>query len=387
MTRILISTTCRHATPNEPSGFLYVYNVEKRETQKKCEIIEPPHRDADPNPRGGFRGLKGLSIRNDKIALANASTVFIYDKNWDLVSHFWHPSCAGIHDIKLMDDYIWVTSSSNDLVFCFSFDGEIIRYYDIRKFFLNTRISNGHIRPFLSEDQVHRGLIDFRNPRSHDNNFTDLMHINSLDFLSNGDMMISCGLLRLDKRKYLHKINHVIRRINFLGFPYYFYVIYEKYLKSLFGRSNSDHLNLTSSSILISIDHKGIASLCLKISGVKVPSHSLKILDERSAVYLNSTTNELINFNPKSGKVNYTKRIGHKFLRGIEELPDECLIVGDNNRIIKYDFVNRSIVYDELLSNNTIEAVYDIVLLPNCFSNPPDSFITHHSKSINIKQI
>lgn len=381
MAKILISTTCRHTTPKEPSGFLYVYDVENRKIIKKSEIIEPPHRDADPNPRGGFRGLKGLSIRNDKLALANASTVFIYDNNWELVSCFWHPSCAGIHDIKLMDDCIWVTSSSNDLLFCFTFDGEIIKHYDLRKFPVISERAKGQIKPFLSEKKVLHGLVDFRNPRTHDNNFTDLLHVNSVDILSNGDLIVSCGLFRNITRKKLHKINHSLRQIIFLGLSYRLYVLYEKYLKPHLRSDKAPREKTLSTSLLIRINDKGVALPCLALNNVKVPSHSIRILNDDSAVYLNSTTNELIHFNPTSSNVMLIKKVGNTFLRGVERLPDQSLVIGDNNHIVHFDLFKQEIIHQGVLSNNSIEAVYDIVSIPEGFSNPPDSFITHHQIS------
>lgn len=380
MTKILISTTCRHTTPNEPSGYLYLYDVEKRISLGVSEIIEPPHRDADPNPRGGFRGLKGLSIRNDKIALANASSIFIYNKKWDLETHLWHPSCAGIHDIKLLDDCIWVTSSSNDLVFCFDFDGEIIQYIDLRNLPIITSCSQGQIKPFLSTKQIHEGMIDFRNPRTHDNNFTDSMHVNSLDFLSNGDLIISCGLFRKDKKRNLHKINNTFRHKYLLGFPYKIYVFYEKHIKPKILNTRNDSKNLSSSSMLILINKAGAANCSLEINGVTVPSHSIRVINDQFAIYLNSTTNELIEFNPKTGMVHGISKIGNYFLRGVKKLPDGNLVFGDNNHILHYDFINKKLIYDELLSKNPIEAVFDIEVFPEHFHNPPKSFITHHKK-------
>jgi hypothetical protein len=65
MKKILVSTDRRHTPSDQPSGHLAVYDLESQKVERNCEIIEPPYRDVDPNPRGGLRGLKGISIRNN----------------------------------------------------------------------------------------------------------------------------------------------------------------------------------------------------------------------------------------------------------------------------------------------------------------------------------
>ena len=78
--RLLITTTCRNANVNEPSGHLYVFDLDKWETSQRGSIIEPPFRDVDPNPRGGFRGGKGLAIFKNQVILANSVGVFLFDQ-------------------------------------------------------------------------------------------------------------------------------------------------------------------------------------------------------------------------------------------------------------------------------------------------------------------
>jgi len=212
MPRILISTSCRHKPHDQPSGHLFVFNLDKQKVVRQSEIIEPPYREVDPNPRGGFRGLKGISIDGHRIAIANASTVFVYDHLWNPITYMWHPSCTGIHDIELKNDTVWVTSSRNDLLICLDFNGNIIDYYDLRDSPLVKKNAAHQIKPLLHERQIINGRWDFRDPRTHDMAITDSLHINSLVFLDNGDLLVSCGLFRVIKDRNLHNINNNLKK-------------------------------------------------------------------------------------------------------------------------------------------------------------------------------
>ena len=133
MSRAIISTASRHKAPDEASGHYYIIDIDSFQILQCSEIIEPPHREFDTNPRGGVRGGKGIFIREDIVILSNSSSVFIYDHNWVPLSIISHPSLGGIHDLCVVGDTLWITSSRNDLLFCFDFQGKILDYFDFRK--------------------------------------------------------------------------------------------------------------------------------------------------------------------------------------------------------------------------------------------------------------
>ncbi len=107
MSIVLIPTALRKSKPFEPSGYLVAYETDRKEVIQRTEIIEPPYRNVDPNPRGGYRGLKGISFLDNRVAVANASTIFIYDEDWIPQTYFFHPTLAGFHDILLTDEGVW----------------------------------------------------------------------------------------------------------------------------------------------------------------------------------------------------------------------------------------------------------------------------------------
>lgn len=364
---------------NEPSGRLLVLDLEQGNVIRSCEIFEPPYREKDPNPRGGFRGLKGMSIDGDIIALANSSTVFLYDKQWCPLNYFWHPSCAGIHDIKLLDQSIWVTCSRNDLLIDFDFEGNIVKYYDLRRYYQSDKSQDLKVSPFLSEKDVFAGKINFRDPSTHDPAVTDLMHVNSLAFL-NDDILVSCGLLRKVDNFYLHKLNDLLKR-TFLKklIPSLIYLF-----KNLLSQRKGNHFEATpvtkekTQSLIIKLTAKGETAKCLAVDGCKVPSHSIRILNDRTGIYLDSTTGNLIHFNPETNQVLSSNKIGRAFLRGARELPDGCLLLGDHNDLIHYDLYGNKVLSRINLTKNPAEAVFDIELLPEGFKLPPESFVKLH---------
>lgn len=388
VTNVLISTSWRHTEANQASGRLLVFNIDQKKVIQSCEIIEPPYREFDPNPRGGFRGLKGISINTDRIAIANASTVFIYDNHWNPLTCLWHPSCAGIHDIVLLENRIWITSSRNDLVVCLDFKGNIIDYIDVRKRKVHKKYPGMNTYPFLAHNQILKGKINFRDPRTHDHAITDRLHINSFAILANGDFLISIGLLRVINASFLHALNNRLKQTCFSNIFDKTYQLYRKIGKKDQNLRLEDKpiSKKESSSFIVKLSPTGTETNCLTIDDCTVPSHSIRLLKDQSAIYLNSTTGELIHFSPEDGSVFCTQKIGQMFLRGAVQLDDGSIVVGDNNSIIHYDLINQRVISKILVSVTPAEAIFDIHHLPANFSLPPKSFIDLHENQFPVNQ-
>lgn len=387
MSIVLIPTALRKSKAFEPSGFLVVYDTDKKEVIQRTEIIEPPYRDVDPNPRGGYRGLKGISFLGNRAAVANASTVFIYDENWIPQTYFFHPTCAGFHDILLTQDGVWVTSARTDILALLDYDGEIKKYYDLRKTHLINQYSKRVICPFLSDRKIQKGKVDFRNPLSHDSAITDSLHVNSFAFLENGDLLISCGLIRIVSRYRLHQLNNRLKSTIFSGLLPKLSECYQK----AFNKDNQkfEATKITrgkSYSLILRFPEDGPVSECLVINQCFVPSHSVRILKDKTAIYLNTTSGEIIHFDPYTDKVFSTTKIGEHFLRGACQLPNGTLLIGDNNILIHFDPSSCSVLSKTKFSDDTTEGVFDIELLPDNFSLPPDSFVKLHEQELPVNQ-
>jgi hypothetical protein len=391
MKRVLVSTSRRHTRPDEPSGHLIAYDLENQKVVIFSEIIEHPYREEDPNPRGGLRGLKGISLHDNQIALANSSTVFFYDNKWNPISYLWHPSCAGIHDIALLDDRIWITGSRNDLLMCFDLDGKLLEFYDARTFASLLNLSKWQPKPFLTTLQINNGEIDFRDPRTHDDIFCDSSHVNGIAITQKGDLLVSCGLLASPNHLRLLSIKNWLGRKGAWQeiVKFNMFMSQKIFMKRGKNRHSGDLILQPAKgySAVLRITEDRDVQPCLLFANATAPAHSVRALHDGTAIYLQTTSGEIIHFEPESGTVISSTVVGESYLRGACELPDGSLLLGDSNKIIHFNLHERKILSVNLISDDRLEAIYDFCPLPDHFDLPPMSFVDHHAKYLPVSQI
>ena len=118
-----------------------------------------------------------------------------------------------------------------------------------------------------------------------------------------------------------------------------------------------------------------------------MPSHSARELADGSAIYLNSTDGELIQFDPNNGAILWRDKIGSKFLRGARELADGTLLLGDGNSFFHYDLKARKVLGKYKFTDEDAPSVFDFCPLPDGFDIPPVSFQELHDRLMPVKQI
>lgn len=387
--KILISTTNRHVPIDQPTGYLFTYDLDLNKVIQKTIIDEPPYHKENPNPRGGLRGLKGISLYKDQIGMVNSSTIFVYDKDWNPVKYFFHPSCASIHELSITDDGIWVTSTENDLLFLFDHNGKVIKHYDCRKMAPVLEKTNWVTRPFISSDAILKGTTDFRDPRTHDPVITDKAHINSVFPLDDGSVLISLGLLKNSNFSRLLLIKGQLVKIGIWGWLLSINSFLRKHVFKKVSESKGEMLiqPATGVSAVVKISTNGKVKPILHFEGSSVPSHSVRILKDGTGIYLNSSVGELINFDLETGNIIFTDRIGSKFLRGARQLSDGSLVMGDGNHFIQYDITNKKVIRKEKITEETAPSIFDFCELPDEFSLPPESFPELHAKLMLVDQV
>jgi len=245
------------------------------------------------------------------------------------------------------------------------------------------------VKPLLSHQQIVKGRWDFRDPRTHDMAITDSLHINSIAFLENGDLLISCGLFRVIKNRKMHEINNHFKKY---AMTRVLAKIYQKASKKKEDSSRGSFEALPISfnesiSLICRIKNDGQQVSSLKLSGCRFPSHSIRILQDKSAVYLNTSSGEILHFDPETDKLYSSTHIGRIFLRGARQLPDNSLLIGDNNEMIHYDLNERQVISRTLICKDKSEAIFDINILPDDFDLPPESFIKLHKDKLPVNQI
>ena len=393
-TLILLTTIRRHTPYTEPSGYIYTYDLENKKVVQRSIMVEPAFREADTNPRGGIRGGRGISIRSqtsggqDQIAIANASMILRYDPQWNLLGMLSHPSCNAIHDILFdaQGESLWLTSARNDLLCQFDLNGKMLRHYYLRD--RSPALDALQWKPpvLLKSEAIRQGKIDFRDPRTHEEETYDRTHLNSLCLLPDGGMLVSlglvlggqfAGLLRIKSRLVKAGVWPALLSAN-------------RKLRSTLGLRKNMHSDLVvqparARSAVVQISPDGAHRLVLALPDATVPSHSLLALSAEQAVYLNTTQGEIVHFSLPGGDVLSSTRVTDGFLRGVIRLPDGKLLMGSRGELIVFDLSRLEVIDRLRLTEDANESVYDLKILPEHYSLPPQSFEQHFIDTVGVK--
>lgn len=378
MTRVLISTTSRNKLPHQDSGHFFVYDCDSHKLLQSSQIIEPPYRQFDTNPRGGIRGAKGIAIDPTHIILANSSSVFIYDHQWQPLICISHPGMASIHDICIQQERIWVTSARNDILFCFDFAGNVLSQHNLRAAAPLFSQTNWKPPKSANEQPNLPPAIDFRDPRSHNPNLSDTAHVNSIALLENGDLLISLGLMISPTFSRLMNLKGWMKERGVWDY----WIDINRTLQHLLHKKRRMHSDLVIQpaheySSVLRLTINGALETCILLAEAIVPSHSVRVLHDGSAIYLNTTRGEIVHFNPNSNEIFNSQKVADNFLRGALQLPDRTMLLGDQNRLLQYDLYQRKLLFEFPVSNDADEAIFDLHLLPDDIPSPPLSFRQH----------
>lgn len=383
MTLLLVTTVRRHTPATEPSGFVYTIDLEGQKILQRSFIVEPAFREIDNNPRGGLRGYRGIALRHDEIALANATMVFRYDPQWNLIGYLTHPACSAIHDIQYENDGLWVTSASNDLLFHFDCSGRILRYFYMRS--PSPALQSLDWRPpiLIVPDDIMAAKRDFRHPRAFIEEHYDWAHVNSVCLLPGGDLLVSLGLI-IDQR-FAGWLRVKARLVGWRVWPAI--LAANRFLRNVLGLPKKLHSELVvqpamGRSAIVRISPDGRISLVLDLPEVTVPSHSLMALPDGTVIYLKTDDGSLLRFDPNSGKVLEECLINGGFLRGITMIAPNIILLGNKQELVRFDLDARQAIPFLRLTEDPVESVYDIKVLPAQFVLPPLSFNSHFEAAV-----
>ena len=370
--KLIVTTSRRHTTPPEPSGYVYTIDLWKKKTIRCSQIIEPAFRELDNNPRGGMRGCKGISISDNLIAIANSSMIFLYDHKWNLQRIITHPSCAGIHDILFHGNTLWVTSARNDLLMQFDLSGNLLLHYYLR---LPIKELNWKPTVLLLSDNIVNGTINFRDPRTHNSDEFNKAHVNSVCILQNSDILVSLGLIPDTKFSMLLQAKSKLIQLGLWSLILRVNSQFSKLLGSnTDNRGNLKLIPAKAKSALIRILPDGSHILSLDLTEMTVPSHSLILLPDNTVIYLNTTKGSVIHYEPISGNLISSTKVTNGFLRGITRIAPHTFILGSSGELLTFDLSNLQVTDSMKFSSDPLESVFDIDILPSAASLPPKSF-------------
>lgn len=123
--RVFATTVIRGTKEREITGFLLEIDWVHNNVKKRIPI---PLDTGHPfwNSRGGNRGGRGIFVHNGILYVATALSVLKFDRDLNQVGEITHPYLAGLHEIYVDDDGIWLTATVHDLVVKIDFEGNVL---------------------------------------------------------------------------------------------------------------------------------------------------------------------------------------------------------------------------------------------------------------------
>jgi hypothetical protein len=374
VTQRVILTTCQRQVPaGQPSGYVYVVDLESRQLLQRSTGIEPAFRRYDLNPRGGMRGMRGIAVRGGQIALANYSSVFLFDSRWRLQRILTDPCCAGIHELAYDGPSLWVTSTASDRLVRYDQTGRLSEILAVRDQAALTQ-ALGAQRP-ARDARASAQAIDFRDRRNFSTELHDAFHLNGVVVQPGGGLLISLGLISSAEFSGLMNLKSLLLRARLWPLV----LLVNRKLRGLFGirkRRLTDLLLQPARwrSAVVRVDAAGKWSALLVIRGIANPGHSVRLLSDGSAVYLDTSHGAVVHFDPRTGRLlNSTEVTAEGFLRGAVEIAGGGLLLGAGNELLLYDPPARRVTAHMPVAADAAEAIHGLELLPPEFDLPPAS--------------
>jgi hypothetical protein len=328
--RVAITSVVRYARETEISGCLRILDLDKGRLSFVTPSPESTFRAADPNPRGGTRGTRGVSVYGDRIVVANAERLFVFDTAWKLVAELSHELMADVHDVLAEERGIWVAATGIDQLLLVGWDGTLEHAWTFRKDrrLLRELGFDGGSLPHADP------ITDLRDPRERNSGY-DRLHLNSLGRSRDG-ILLSFGRVR-----------------------------------------PSEDLGVEMSSALLRVTENGTGrpqlDVLLRRSGVKLPSHNVAE-DGDLLVYNDSSRHQLVAWDTVRQEPVCEVPIpgSPPYARGLARIGDDLWLVGSQAPLSVHavDLRRAEVVATYPLAGIQDEVVFGICPLPESFDDP-----------------
>ena len=267
-------------------------------------------------------------MHGNRLVMACADRLFVFDAGWSLVDELAHPLMADVHDVLADERGVWVAATGCDTLLLLGWDGVLLHSWPLRENGLLMEALGFPGRWLPPIDPA----FDYRDPRIRANTF-DALHLNGLAPAPDGDgVLLSLGRVTTREEDV--------------------------------GRSGSSVLALFGD---------GEASILLRREGVAVPNHNVGVEGDL-LLYNDSNRHCLVVCDLPNGTELRTVPIAGDppFVRGLARIEPEFWLVGSQAPLALYavDILHGKRLEAFELGGVEHEAVYAICPLPDTFSDP-----------------
>jgi hypothetical protein len=328
--RVAITSVVRYSRATEISGSLRVLDLEKGRLSFVTPSPESTFRQADPNPRGGTRGTRGVTVHGDRLVVANAERLFVFDASWRLVAELSNELMADVHDVLAEERGIWAAATGIDRLLLIGWDGSLLHDWTFRKDRGLLR-QLGFGRRALAKAQP---IQDLRDPRERTPGY-DRLHLNSLGRGDSG-ILLSFGRIR-----------------------------------------PNEELGTEFSSALLRATENGTGSPRVEVlhvqADVRLPSHNVAE-DGDLLVYNDSSRHRLVAFDTVRREKRCEVAIpgNPPYARGLAKIGEDLWLVGSQAPLSVHavDVGRAEVVASYPLGGIQDEVVFGICPLPDRFADP-----------------
>lgn len=114
--KVLTSSVIRGADKGNSHGGVYLVDLQSGNFD---QVIDWNTTAIDWSGRGGDRGLRGIAISQNEIYMAGSDELFVFDKNFQLLTSFRHPLLKHCHEIFLNDNLLYLSSTGYNIILTF----------------------------------------------------------------------------------------------------------------------------------------------------------------------------------------------------------------------------------------------------------------------------
>ena len=259
-----------------------------------------------------MRGARGIAMTASEVFVANYDSILRYDLEWRLIGNISHPHCADIHDIAFRDETLWVASTLNDLIFQFDCNGDVKEIIDLWK-------NRGIAAIFGVPKNIRERVNGTGDPRAPDRALTDRFHLNSFEFASDGDLILSLGQVRVN-----------------------------------------GHFE----SALVALGANGDVRVVHRNSNAPVPSHNIVLLPDGTLLHAETANSRVIRVdtNCENG-VSAVLETNGGYTRGLCMLKSGQAAVGVQNEVWVFDPSSGHVAQRIRISDDARESVHSIVVM------------------------